>query len=365
MLELIDSPSIAVAEPARPGRNRGPIKARVLVTGGSGFLGQHLTGALIGRGYLVRILDPVAPAQLPAGAEYVQGSVLDREAVLGALEGIGCVYHLAARAHLWAVDRTDFDRLNRIGSEIVLAAARQKKVRRFLHCSTEVVLLPPKPCGHTVDETIALGVDDMAGPYSRSKYLAEKAAFAAAAGGQEVVIVNPTIPIGAGDRNFTPPTAMLAHYLSGSRFFLDCMLNVVDARDVAQGMILAAERGQPGERYILGGENVSLEDLLRMIERVSCRKTSRLRVPPLLALASGAACEWIANRVTGRRPIATTEGVRLALRSAPFDNRKAANAFGYAPRPIEEALTAATRWLMGDVQQASQSAGLAEASVRS
>jgi dihydroflavonol-4-reductase len=364
MLELIDSPSITLSEPAQPGRNRGPLRARVLVTGGSGFIGQHLIDALIGRGYLVRILDPIAPAQLPAGAEYVQGSVLDRETVVGALEGIGCVYHLAARAHLWAVDRADFDRLNRIGSETVLAAARQKKVRRFLHCSTEAVLLPPKPCGHAVDETIALGVDDMAGPYSRSKYLAEKAAFAAAAGGQEVVIVNPTIPIGAGDRNFTPPTAMLAHYLSGSRFFLDCVLNVVDARDVAQGMILAAERGQPGERYILGGENVSLEHLLAMIERVSGRKTSRLRVPPLVAFASGTACEWIANHLTGRQPIATAEGVRLALRSAPFDSRKAAREFGYAPRPIEEALTAATRWLLGD-EQASQSAALAEASVRS
>src|SRR5262245_20110562 len=166
MLELIDSPPIALTEPARPGRGRGAAISRVLVTGGSGFLGQYLIAALAGRGHLLRIFDPAAPAQLPAGAEHVRGSVLDRTAVLGALEGITCVYHLAANAHLWSADRADFDQINRIGSEIVLVAARQKKVRRFLHCSTEAVLLPPKRSGQPIDETVALGVGDMAGPYS-------------------------------------------------------------------------------------------------------------------------------------------------------------------------------------------------------
>ncbi len=170
----------------------------------------------------------------------------------------------------------------------MLAEARKKAVGRFLHCSTEVVLLPPQRRDRPIDETIALDLSDMAGPYSRSKYLAEQAAFAAAAQGQDVVVVNPTIPVGAGDRNHTPPTAMLAHYLSGSRFFLDCMLNLVDARDVAEGMILAAERGRQGERYLLGGENVSLAELLQTLERVSavsgrgCASPRWWRSPPAL-----------------------------------------------------------------------------------
>jgi dihydroflavonol-4-reductase len=361
MLELLDSPPIAVSEPDRPERARGQVAARVLVTGGSGFIGQHLVAALAGRAH-VRIFDPAPPAQLPPGVEYVRASVLDQSAVLRALDGVTGVYHLAGMAHLWTADRADFDRVNRLGTETVLAAAKQKKVGRFVHCSTEVVLLPPQRRETLVDESVALTLAEMAGPYSRSKYLAEQAAFAAAARGQDVVVVNPTIPVGTGDRNHTPPTAMLAHYLSGSRFFLECMLNLVDARDVAAGMILAAERGRCGERYLLGGENVSLGELLAKLERLSSRKTVRLRVPPLVALATGSACEWIASNLTRRMPIATAEGVRLALRSARFDSRKAMRELNYAPRPIDEALGAATRWLMSD-RQPSPTPGLAEAPI--
>ncbi len=361
MLELIDSPPIAVS-PVPPGPRRSRSAPKVLVTGGSGFLGQYLVAALVGRSQFVRILDPATPSLLPAGVEYMRGSVLDRADVQRALDGITCVYHLAGMAHLWTADRADFDRVNCIGTEIMLAEARKKAVGRFLHCSTEVVLLPPQRRDRPIDETIALDLNDMAGPYSRSKYLAEQAAFGATAQGQDVVVVNPTIPVGAGDRNHTPPTAMLAHYLSGSRFFLDCMLNLVDARDVAEGMILAAERGRQGERYLLGGENVSLAELLQTLERVLGRKRTRLRVPSLVALATGSASEWIANTFTGRAPVATAEGVRLALRSSRFDSDKAARELGYAPRPIEEALTAASRWLINDPQP-SPNPGLAEAPV--
>jgi dihydroflavonol-4-reductase len=365
MLELINSPSIALSEPARPGRDRAPAKSRVLITGGSGFIGRHLVACLAGHAQVVRILDPAPPAQQPPGVEYVQGSILDQSTALSALEGITCVYHLAAIAHLWAPDRADFDRVNQTGTEIMLAAARQQKVRRFVHCSTEAVLLPAQRSERPIDETIVLSLAEMAGPYSRSKYLAEQAAFAAAAQGQEVVIVNPTIPIGAGDRNRTPPTAMLAHYLSGARFFLDCTLNLVDARDVAQGMVLAAERGNAGERYVLGGENVSIGELLERLGRLaSGSKRARLKLPPLLALAAGRASEWVADHLTGRMPIATVEGVRLALRAARFEHAKAVRELNYAPRPIDEALAAAARWLAAG-EEPGTSPALAEAQVRS
>ena len=350
MLELLDSPSIAMTELGGPARKGGPLKGRVLVTGGNGFIGQHLVAALSGRFEAVRVLDPSVPGHVLPGIEHVQGSVLDHATVMRALDGVTCVYHLAALANLWTADRADFDRVNHGGTKIMLAAAREKEVTRFVHCSTEVVLMPRCRRDGACDEASVLTLDEMAGPYSRSKHLAEQAAMAAAADGQHVVIVNPTLPIGAGDYNFTPPTAMLAHYLSGSRVYLDCMLNLVDARDLAQGMILAAERGRSGERYLLGGENTSLRELLAMLDDLAERSVARMRVPQWLALTTGHVCEWLADAITGRAPIATAEGVHLALRSAPLDCGKAVRELGYRARPIADALNATVRWILSDPQ---------------
>ncbi len=317
---------------------------RVLVTGGSGFIGHELVAALAGRAE-VRVLDPVSPTQLPFGAEYICGSVLDPATVLRALDGVTCVYHLAALANLWARDRADFDRINHVGTEVVLGAARERRVTRFVHCSSEVVLVGARRPSRTVDERVMPELADMAGPYSRSKYLAERAAMVAAARGQHVVIVNPTIPIGPGDHRLTPPTAMLARYMSGAHLFLDCTLNLVDTRDLAIGMILAAERGRSGERYVLGGENVALRELLRWVDQLVNRQIRRVRVPFWLALVAGAASEWFAGAITGRAPIATLEGVRLALRSGALDSHKAMRDLGYRPRAVDDALRATVQWL--------------------
>jgi dihydroflavonol-4-reductase len=186
----------------------------------------------------------------------------------------------------------------------------------------------------------------MPGPYTRSKHKAEQAALAAAHRGLDVRIVNPTVPIGPYDRNMTPPAAMLAMFLARrSPVFLDCIFNLVDVRDVATGMILAAERGRAGERYILGGENRSLRELLGVLEQASGRRMPRWALPGWVALAAASVTEWLADRATGRPPTATREGVLLALRSAPFDCRKARRALGYEPRPIQSALEEALQWL--------------------
>src|SRR4051812_18065863 len=251
-----DTPSLR--REARPTRPVGS----VLVTGGSGFLGQHLVAVLAAQGHVVRVLDVVPPPVLPEGAEYVRGSVIDQAAMMRALEGISFVYHLAGIAHLWISDMRNFDITNRIGSEVVLAAARQFPGLRVVHCSSETVLLPQRNIPAVIDETVVASLADMAGPYSRSKYSAEQAALKAAADGLDVVVVIPTILIGAGDRNLTPPTAMLARFLGGAKFFVNCTMNVVDCFDVATGMTLAAECGRAGERYILGGENIKFVDLL-------------------------------------------------------------------------------------------------------
>jgi dihydroflavonol-4-reductase len=347
MLDLGERSSRMSSRSIRPAAPRSGIQS-ALVTGGSGFLGQYLVSALAARGHNVRIFDQVSPDRMPARAEFVQGSVLDRARVMRALDDITHVYHLAAIPHLWTADRRDFDRVNLGGTQVMLAAARERRIARFVHCSTEAILLSPRAGSGAaaIDETVALDLGAMAGPYTRSKYLAEQAALAAARDGFDVVIVNPTVPVGAGDHNHTPPTAMLTHYLTQTPFVLNCILNIVDARDVATGIMLAAERGRTGERYILGGENLSLDQLLDRLERMSGRaRKRRIGVPHALALAMGAVSEWVSTWFTHRAPMATREGVRLALRSAPFDSAKARRELGYTPRGADAALAEAVRWL--------------------
>ena len=333
------------AEYNRTTGNDGAV-SRVLVTGGSGFIGRHLVSALVERGYLVSILDPILAVGLPVGVIQFQGSVLDRVVMLRALEGIDCVYHLAGIAQFWTATAGDLDRVNRAGTESVLNLSRQSKVRRVVHCSSETVLLAAgRRAFAEIDETVSVSFSDMAGPYTRSKYLAEQAALSASCSEMGVVIVNPTTPFGPGDHNFTPPIAMLAQYLAGPQFYMNCTMNIVDVRDVALGMILSAERGRPGQRYILGSENVSLEQILMVVARITGDKKMKMRIAPPFALATGVLSEWIATNLTHRPPLATYESVRLALCSMPINTSKARRELEFSPRPAEEALAGAISWL--------------------
>jgi dihydroflavonol-4-reductase len=314
--------------------------ALALVTGGSGFIGRHLVDALLSMGEDVRVLDLDEPNAIAADVDFVRGSVTDREAVARAVDGVDCVYHLAGIPHFWRRDRRDFDVTNRRGAEVVMQVTAEKRTRRVVHCSTESILLPKRRNGGHLDESANPSLGDMPGPYTRSKFLGERAALAAARDGLNVVIVNPTVPVGDGDRNLTPPAAMFSLLLrGGSPFFLDCVLNLVDVRDVADGIVRAARHGRAGERYILGGENLSLGELLALVEQKSGRRMPRRALPASLALAAGTVAAWIADRVTHAPPVTTREAILLALRSAPFDCTKAKNELGYAPRAIDGALT--------------------------
>ncbi len=235
-----------------------------LITGGSGFIGRHLVAALQARGTRVRVLDLTPPGDLAADIEFVPGSILDAECLDGAMANVRRVYHVAGIAKLWSRDRSDFDRVNAGGTATVLRAAAAHRIERVVHCSTEAILLPKRRgADRLIDETVQPALSDMPGPYTRSKLTAEQSVLAAVEGGMDALIVNPTVPIGPGDRNLTPPAAMLSMFLNGqSPAYLDCTLNLVDVRDVAAGMVLAAERGRTGERYILGGDNVALRDAL-------------------------------------------------------------------------------------------------------
>jgi dihydroflavonol-4-reductase len=311
----------------------------VLVTGGSGFIGQHLVSALHAKGRRVRILDLRDPAQPPPDVEYIGGSVLDPAAVDEALAGVTEVYHLAGLPGMWMPDKNDFHDVNCRGTEIMLAAAQKRGVVRFLHCSTESILFHPERSGDTVAEETMLPAHAMPGAYTRSKALAEQRAMQAAAAGFPVVIGTPTMPIGAHDHNLTPPTTMLRHFLDRRlHLYLDFIVNLVDVRDAASGLILAMERGRIGQRYVFGGESIRLQSILRIIGTISGRRHLSVPIPGRIAEIAAAMLEFVADHVTRRPPSGTAEGVRIALRSTELSIEKARSELGYAPRPIEPAL---------------------------
>ena len=217
---------------------------RILVTGGSGFIGKHLVSALIARGRQVRVLDLQPPPRALPQVQYVRGSVLDRDLVDRAMDGVDEVYHLAGLPGMWLPRKADFHTVNFGGTEIVIETARKRGIKRFLHCSTESILFRASPSMVPVADDAFLP-DDMPGPYTRSKMLADRFAMQAAASGYPVIIGCPTMPVGPYDHNVTPPTAMLRYFLSRRlQLHLDFVVNLVDVRDAAEGLILAMERGQ-------------------------------------------------------------------------------------------------------------------------
>jgi dihydroflavonol-4-reductase len=318
-----------------------PGGCRVLVTGGNGFIGQHLVAALRRRHDIVRVLDLQPPPTGPL-PEFIEGTILDPHDVRRELDGVDTEYHLAAISHLWTANPADFERVNQHGTELMLAVSREMAVRNIVHCSTEAILFPYR----SVETKRPLRAEDMPGPYTRSKFMAEQAARDAAADGLRVVIANPTVPIGPGDHNFTEPTRMLELFArKPPPMVLDSTLNLVDVRDVATGLILAGERGRAGERYILGGENVSVRELARRVGSLCGRSTNVHALPGPLALAIGAASEWFEGQVMHRKPRVSIEAVRIALRSIPLDTRKAETELGYLPHPINDAIADAVAWL--------------------
>jgi nucleoside-diphosphate-sugar epimerase len=212
---------------------------RTLVTGGSGFIGQHLVAALLAQGCRVRVLDLRAPSYAGVGAQYVKGSILDAKLVHEALDDVVEVYHLAALPGMWTRCKKDFHAVNYRGTEIVLEAARQRGVSRFLHCSTESILFGASPLQSFPIDHVGTTSDEMPGVYTRSKLAAEQRALQAAASGFPVVIANPTMPIGPHYGNLT---LMLRYFINRRvQLYFDFVLNLVDVRDVAAGLLLATD----------------------------------------------------------------------------------------------------------------------------
>ena len=262
-----------------------------LVTGGLGFIGQHLVHLLLSQGQSVRILDLAEPLQPIDGVDYVTGSITNRPLVRQSMQGVDRVFHLAANAGLWSPRKQDFIIINQTGTRNIMDEALAAGVSKVVHCSTESILKSVRRSGgrqtnEPTDESVELTLDDMAGAYCRGKFVAEQEAFAAAQKGLPVVIVNPTVPIGPGDRRITPPTRMMLGFLNGTYpAYLNSTLNLIDARDVALGHILAAEKGEVGTRYILGNVNLQLGELLRHLESLTGMPMPTRQVPYWLAEA--------------------------------------------------------------------------------
>jgi nucleoside-diphosphate-sugar epimerase len=311
---------------------------RILVTGGSGFIGKHLVAALIARGRQVRVLDLQPPPCALPRVQYVRGSVLDRDLVDRAMDGVDEVYHLAGLPGMWLPRKADFHTVNFGGTEIVIETARKRGIKRFLHCSTESILFRAPSSIASLAEDAFLP-DDMPGPYTRSKMLADRFAMQAAASGYPVMIGCPTMPVGPHDHSATPPTTMLRHFLNRRlQLYLDFVVNFVDVRDAAEGLILAMDRGRPGHRYILGGESMPLRQVLELMVDISGHRVRCIQVSGRVAEMAAATLEFIADHVTRRPPSGTAEGVRIALRAGALSIEKAQRELGYAPGAVEPVL---------------------------
>jgi dihydroflavonol-4-reductase len=321
--------------------------APTVVTGGAGFIGSHLVALLVEAGEAVRVVErPGADAShLPAAVEVVRADIRDREAVREALRGARHVYHLAANPNLWARDRGEFAAVNHRGTVHVLDAALAAGAERVLHCSTESILTCARRTG-PIPEDVVVTEADAVGPYCRSKLRAEVEARARAEAGHPVLIANPTMPVGPGDRGPSPPTRLIRDFARGRLpAIMDCTLNLIDVRDTAEGLYRILQMGEPGRRYLLGGENLTLRQLVAQLSTLTGVPVPRWRVPYPVGLAVAYASEFWADHVTGRTPRANVTGVRLTRRTMHFDARRSLEALDLRPRPVAESLADAVAWL--------------------
>jgi len=318
----------------------------VLVTGATGFVGWHVARVLLERGCCVRALVRPSSRVRELDVETVTGDLRDPDSLKSAVDGCGLVFHVAADYRLWAKDPSEMYRSNVDGTRNLLEAARAAGVEKVVYTSTVGCIGFPKD--KPGDEDTPVSRADMVGDYKRSKFMAEQVALQFAAEGFPVIIVNPTAPIGDHDFKPTPTGKIIVDFLNGAMpAYIETGLNLVDVRDVAEGHLLAADRGKPGERYILGAANLTLAEIFGMLEKISGRTAPRRRIPYAVAYAAAlVSTGWAA--VTGRAPRAPLNGVRMASKKMFASHEKAARELGYSPGPVEDALCRAVEWFRGN-----------------
>ena len=320
---------------------------RALVTGATGFVGAAVARALVKEGWQVRVLarpgsDRRNIQALPV--EVSEGNLADRPSLDRALSGCEALFHVAADYRLGAPDPRQLYQTNVEGTRNILDASREAGVRRIVYTSSVATVGIPRD-GSPGNEDTPVGVADMIGHYKRSKFLAEQLVRESASSSMPVVIVNPSTPIGPGDVKPTPTGQVVLDAAAGRMpAYVDTGLNIVHVDDVAAGHLLAFHRGRPGERYILGGQDMTLREILFEIAQLMGRKPPRIRLPTAVVFPIAYVAEAVA-RVTGRPGRVTLEGVRMSRKRMFFSSDKARRELGYAWRPPTEALRDAIAWL--------------------
>jgi dihydroflavonol-4-reductase len=320
---------------------------KCFVTGATGFLGSHVARQLIDRGAELRLL--VRPTSkldnitdLPS--ERVVGDLRDADSLRRGMSGCEYVFHVAADYRLWARNGQELYQSNVEGTRNILAAARDSKVRRVIYTSS-VATMGFGNNGLMTDEKSPVSLQNMIGDYKRSKFMAERLVLEAGQNGQDVVMVNPTTPIGERDIKPTPTGQIVVDFLK-RKFpaYVDTGLNLVDVIDCAEGHLQAMEKARPGERYILGGENLTLKQILDKLGAITGLPSPKVKVPYGVALAAGVWGSVVVGGMLKREPRATIEAVQMSRKKMFVTSDKAERELGWNPRPVDDALRRAVEW---------------------
>ena len=320
---------------------------KTLVTGSTGFLGSSVLRELINDGREVKALIRKGTSKKNIAGldvEIAYGDLRDIESIRSALNGCDILYHVAAYYSLWDRDKQLSYELNVKGTRNILQSAKDKDLNKIVYTSTVGCI------GLNEDTTLAtentfFNKNTLSNDYKKSKYHAEQVALEFARGGLPVVIVNPSTPIGPRDIKPTPTGKIILDFMNRKMpAYLDTGLNLIDVKDCARGHILAELKGIPGERYILGNQNMTLLEILTTLEKITGLKAPRIKIPFWVALSAGWACEMVSNHLTGKPPAIPLAGVKMAKYFMYFDSSKAVKKLGLAQNPVENALRQSVDW---------------------
>jgi len=320
---------------------------KAFITGATGFLGTHVARVLAEQGAGLRLLvRPTSNLKNLEGlpGETARGDLRDAASLEKAMSGCEVVFHVAADYRLWVQDPAEMYRSNVEGTRAILEAARKNGVRSVVYTSS-VATIGFTGNGHPADEDSPVALADMIGHYKRSKFMAEQVALEAGRAGMRVVTVNPTTPVGEQDIKPTPTGRIVVDFLKGKfPAYVETGLNLVDVRECARGHVEALEKGKSGERYILGGENLTLKQILDKLGAISGLPSPKLKLPYFVAYAAGLVDQTVSGRLLDREPRATVETVRMGKKKMWASSGKAERELGWKILPADNALRRAVEW---------------------